>query len=72
MNDNAKALTGRWRIEITREQIVVFIAGLKWMFATLVSFMKSPFANRVRHVEDVQFVGCVRNPMIVSSHSAAS
>ena len=60
MNYNAKALIARWWVEITREQIVVLFVGLEWMFAALVSLTESLFANRVRHVEEVQFVGRVR------------
>ena len=57
VNDDVEAFAGFWRHEITRDQIVLFLAYLEGVFATRISFPQPTPADRVWNVEYVKLVG---------------
>ena len=57
VNDDAEAFAGFWRHEITRDQIVLFLAYLERVFATRISFPQPLLADRIGNVEYVKLVG---------------
>jgi hypothetical protein len=60
MKHHVKACIGRRRIEIGGEEIVVSVAGLERMGAALVSRAQPLFANRIRDIKHMQFMGGLR------------
>jgi len=57
VNDDVEAFAGFRRHEITCDQIVLFLAYLKRMFATRISFPEPLLADRIGNVEYVKLVG---------------
>ena len=57
VNDDVEAFAGFWRHEITRDQIVLFLAYLERVFATRISFPQPLLADRIGNVEYAKLVG---------------